>query len=125
MMRQTSAGLKGYETYRRRTGPAGLQTKQTETVNSITSPIVYNIFTETELMKTSHKLLLLGLTAAAGSATAVLADRKHPARAGLIGAASGFAAGLCAAVIYSRSGANGDVPYYSSSSPQYTDIDTV
>jgi hypothetical protein len=69
--------------------------------------------------------ILLGVVAVAGSAAAVLTDRRHPVRAGAFGAAAGLAAGLCATVVYDRFIARDDVPYYSSSSPQYYEAESL
>ena len=76
-------------------------------------------------MKRSQGLLILGVAAVAGSAAAALADRRHPVRAGMIGAVAGLAAGVFGAGLYSRVRAGEDVPFFSSSSPLYTDQETL
>lgn len=76
-------------------------------------------------MKRSQGLFILGLAAVAGSAAAALMDRRHPVRAGLIGAAAGMAAGVFGAGLYNRVRAGDDVPYFSSSSPLYADQETL
>ncbi len=71
--------------------------------------------------KTTY-LLLLGVSAAAGTALGMLADRRHPAQGGILGAAAGVVAGSVAAGVYQYIEAN-KIPYYSSASSLYEDLD--
>ena len=75
-------------------------------------------------MKKSQLFLWLGISAAAGAALGLLADRRHPAKGGLLGAAAGAAAGSVAAGIYQYKYRE-TVPYYSESSPLYEDSSTL
>lgn len=73
-------------------------------------------------MKKTDYLIWLGLAAAAGGAIGVFADRKNPARGGLLGAAAGAAAGVAAAGIREYA-AREKVPYYTSLSPLYEEAE--
>ena len=71
--------------------------------------------------KTTY-LLLLGISAAAGTALGMLADRRQPAKGGIFGAAAGVVAGSVAAGVYQYIEKN-KIPYYSSASSLYEDLD--
>ena len=76
-------------------------------------------------MKKSHYLIWLGISAAAGTVLGMLADRKHPAKGSLLGAAAGVVAGSVVAGVYQYVSAGEKVPYYSKSSPLYDELDTL
>ncbi|HMK48809.1 MAG TPA: hypothetical protein VK435_02055 [Thermodesulfovibrionales bacterium] len=76
-------------------------------------------------MKKDHYLLSLGVSAAAGTVLGLFADRRHPARGGLLGAAAGVVAGSIVAGFYHYVSAVEKVPYYSKSSPLYDELDTL
>jgi hypothetical protein len=76
-------------------------------------------------MKRSDYLIWLGISAAAGTALGMLADRKHPAKGSLLGAAAGVVAGSVAAGIYQYVTSGEKIPYYSKSSPLYDEVSTV
>jgi hypothetical protein len=76
-------------------------------------------------MKRSHYFISLGVAAAAGTALGMLADRKHTAKAGLLGATAGIVAGSVAAGVYHFITAEDKIPLYSTSSALYGDIETV
>jgi len=76
-------------------------------------------------MKRSDYLLWLGISAAAGTALGMLADRKHPAKGSLLGAAAGVVAGSIAAGIYQYVTSGEKIPYYSKSSLLYDETSTV
>ena len=69
-------------------------------------------------MKISQLFLWLGISAVAGAGLGLLADREHPAKSGLLGAAAGAATGSIAAGIYQYKYRE-TIPYYSESSPLY------
>jgi hypothetical protein len=73
-------------------------------------------------MNKATYLLLLGIAAAAGTTLGMLTDRRHPAKGGLLGAAAGVVAGSVAAGVYQYIEAN-KIPYYSSASSLYDDLD--
>jgi len=73
-------------------------------------------------MNKANYLLLLGIAAAAGTALGMLTDRRNPAKGGLLGAAAGVVAGSVAAGVYQYIEAN-KIPYYSSASSLYDDLD--
>jgi len=75
-------------------------------------------------MKRSHYFIWLGIAAATGSALGMLSDRKHPAKGGLLGATAGVVAGSVATGVYHYITAD-QVPYYSRSSSQYEELDTI
>jgi hypothetical protein len=76
-------------------------------------------------MKKSHYLIWLGISAAAGTFLGILADRKHPAKGSLFGAAAGVVAGSVVAGVYQYITAGEKVPYYSKSSPLYDELNTL
>ena len=76
-------------------------------------------------MKRSHYFIWLGISVATGSALGMLADRKHPAKGSLFGAAAGVVAGSVAAGIYEYVTSGEKIPYYSTSSPLYDEISSV
>ncbi len=75
-------------------------------------------------MKKATYLLLLGISAAAGTTLGMLADRRHPAKGGILGAASGIVAGSVAAGVFHYMETN-KIPYYSSASSLYEDLDLI
>lgn len=75
-------------------------------------------------MKKTDYLIMLGVAAAAGTAAGILADRKKPAKGGLLGAMACVVAGSVAAGVFHYV-TEEKVPYYSTSSPLYEDIDPV
>ena len=79
---------------------------------------------EQVFMKRSHYFIWLGIAAAAGTALGMLSDRKHPAKGGLLGATAGVVAGSVATGVYHYITAD-QVPYYSRSSSQYEELDTI
>ncbi|MBI5640874.1 MAG: hypothetical protein HZA17_10650 [Nitrospirae bacterium] len=76
-------------------------------------------------MKRSHYFIWLGIAAAAGTAIGMLADRRHPAKAGLLGVTAGIVAGSVSAGAYEYVTSGDKIPFYSKSSPLYDEIDTV
>ncbi|MEW6584554.1 MAG: hypothetical protein AB1442_02970 [Nitrospirota bacterium] len=76
-------------------------------------------------MKKSHYLICLGIAAATGTAFGMIADRKHPAKGSLFGAAAGVMAGSVAAAVYEYVTSREKVPYYSKASTLYQDFDTL
>ena len=76
-------------------------------------------------MKKSHYLLWLGISAAAGTVLGMLADRKHPAKGILFGAAAGVVAGSVVAGVYQYVTEGEKIPYYSKSSPLYDELNTL
>jgi hypothetical protein len=73
-------------------------------------------------MKKIDYLIWLGLATAAGGALGVLADRRNPAKGGLLGAAAGVAAGVAAVGAYEFA-TREEVPYYTSMSPLYEEAE--
>ncbi|HYQ48269.1 MAG TPA: hypothetical protein VEP69_04315, partial [Thermodesulfovibrionales bacterium] len=69
-------------------------------------------------------LMMLGIAAAAGAAAGMLADRKNPARGGVLGAAAAVVAGSVAAGVYRYMQVSG-IPYYSSASSLYEETDLI
>ena len=87
--------------------------------------VLYYVAKNTYPMKKSHYLIWLGITAGAGTVLGLLADRKHPAKGSLFGAAAGGVAGSVVAGVYQYVTAGEKVPYYSKSSPLYDELDTL
>jgi len=75
-------------------------------------------------MEKYEYLLMLGVSAAAGTALGMLADRRHTAKSGLLGATAGIVAGSVAAGVYQYIKGE-QVPYYSNESCLYEDIEAV
>lgn len=75
-------------------------------------------------MKKSDYIIWLGVAMAAGTAMGMLSDRKHPAKGSLLGATAGMVAGSVAAGVYEYISSE-KVPYYSSESPLYDDLDLI
>lgn len=75
-------------------------------------------------MKKADYLILLGIAAAAGTTLGILADRRHPAKGGLLGATAGVVAGSVAAGVYRYMEVN-RIPYYSSASSLYEELDLI
>lgn len=75
-------------------------------------------------MKKADYLILLGISAAAGTTLGMLADRRHPAKGGLLGATAGVVAGSVAAGVYRYMEVN-RIPYYSSASSLYDELDLI
>jgi hypothetical protein len=75
-------------------------------------------------MKKADYLILLGIAAAAGTVAGMLADRKKPAKGGILGASAGVIAGSVAAGVYHYMEVN-RVPYYSSASSLYDESDLI
>jgi hypothetical protein len=73
-------------------------------------------------MKRSHYLIWLCVSAAAGTAIGMLSERKHAAKAGLMGATAGIVAGSVAAATYEYVTSKEKLPYYSELSPLYDEI---
>ena len=73
-------------------------------------------------MNKANYLLVLGIAAAAGTALGMLVDHRHPAKGGILGAAAGVVASSVAAGIYHYIEVN-KIPYYSSASSLYNDLD--
>ncbi len=71
-------------------------------------------------MKISRFSIWFGIAAAAGAALGVLADRRHPVKGGVLGAALGVAGSVATAIYRYKSGEK--VPYYSESSALYGDV---
>jgi len=74
-------------------------------------------------MKNSRYLLWLGVATAAGTAAGMLADRREPARGGLLGGAAGMIAASVVTGFRECVSSRKSVPFYSSSSPLYDDTD--
>jgi len=70
-------------------------------------------------MKRSHYLIWLCVSAAAGTAAGMLSEKKHSAKAGLIGATAGIVAGSVAAATYEYVTSKEKFPYYSEFSALY------
>lgn len=81
------------------------------------------MFLETN-MKRSDYIIWLGVATAAGTAMGMLSDRRHPAKGSLLGATAGMIAGSVAAGVYEYISSE-KVPYYSTESSLYDDIDAV
>ncbi|MBI5849048.1 MAG: ammonium transporter [Nitrospirae bacterium] len=75
-------------------------------------------------MNKTRYLIWLGIATAAGTAMGMLSDRKHPAKGSLLGATAGMVAGSVAAGVYEYISSE-KVPYYSTESSLYDDIDSV
>jgi hypothetical protein len=75
-------------------------------------------------MKKADYLILLGIAAAAGTTLGILADRRYPAKGGILGATAGIVAGSVAAGVYQYIEAN-RIPYYSSASSLYDELDLI
>jgi hypothetical protein len=75
-------------------------------------------------MKSAQYFIWLGVATAAGTAIGMLSDRRHPAKGSLLGAAAGMVAGSVAAGVYQYISLE-KVPYYSTESSLYDDIDAV
>jgi hypothetical protein len=75
-------------------------------------------------MKKSDYMVWLGIATAAGTALGMLSDRKHPAKGSLLGATAGMIAGSVAAGVYEYISSE-KVPYYSSESSLYDDLDLI
>lgn len=75
-------------------------------------------------MNKRRYLIWLGVATAAGTALGVLSDRRHPAKGSLLGATAGMVAGSVAAGVYEYISSE-KVPYYSTESSLYDDIDAV
>ncbi len=73
-------------------------------------------------MNKTDYVIWLGLAAVAGGAIGILADRKKPAKGGLLGAVAGVAAGMVAAGVYEYSNRE-EIPFYTSLSPLYEEAD--
>lgn len=69
-------------------------------------------------------IILVGIAAAAGSFAGMLSDRKKPAEGGLLGAAAAVVAASVAAGVYQHVTSE-KVPYYSSQSSLYDELDPV
>jgi hypothetical protein len=76
-------------------------------------------------MKKSHYLIWVGISTATGTVLGMLADRKHPAKGSLFGAAAGVVAGSVVAGVYQYITAEEKVPYYAKSSPLYDELNTL
>lgn len=76
-------------------------------------------------MKKLNYLILLGVTAAAGTAAGILSNRDNPKQGGLIGAAAGLLAGSVAVEVYHRMTADDGIGYYTQSSPLYEDFEDI
>jgi len=71
-------------------------------------------------MKRSDYLIWLCVSAAAGTTIGMLSERKHAAKAGLVGAAAGMVAGSVAAATYEYVTSKKEkLPYYSEFSQLY------
>jgi len=75
-------------------------------------------------MNKSDYLLWLGVATAAGTALGMLSDRRHPAKGSLLGATAGMVAGSVAAGVYEYISSE-KIPYYSSESSLYGDLDLI
>jgi hypothetical protein len=75
-------------------------------------------------MKKSDYIIWLWVATAAGTALGMLSDQRHPAKGGLLGATAGMVAGSVAAGVYEYISSE-KVPYYSTESSLYSDIDAV
>ena len=75
-------------------------------------------------MKRSQYVIWLGIATAAGTALGMLSDRRHPAKGSLLDATAGMVAGSVAAGVYEYISSE-KVPYYSTESSLYGDIDAV
>lgn len=73
-------------------------------------------------MKRSNYLIWLCVSAAAGTAVGMLAERRQRVKGGLLGAAAGIVAGSVAAGVYEHVVEDERLPYYSEFSPLYEEI---
>ena len=76
-------------------------------------------------MKKSDFFILLGVAAAAGTTLGMLTDRKHPAKGGLLGTTAGIVAASAGAGVYHYITHVRNVPYYSSESSLYEELDSI
>jgi len=78
-------------------------------------------------MQESKYLLLLGMSAAAGSLTGILSNKRNPGLGALLGAAAGAAVGTVAAALYDhvKDLTDDGVDYYSDTSPLYQEFDDI
>lgn len=76
------------------------------------------------IMRKSQFVIWLGIATAAGTALGMLSDRKHPAKGSLLGATAGMVAGSVAAGVYEYISSE-KVPYYSTASSLYDDLDLI
>jgi hypothetical protein len=74
------------------------------------------------VMTRSNYLIWVCVAAAAGTTIGMLAERKHTARGGLLGATAGIVAGSVAAGVYEYVTSREKFPYYSELSPLYDEI---
>jgi hypothetical protein len=75
-------------------------------------------------MKKIDYIIWIGVATAAGTALGMLSDRRQPAKGSLLGATAGMVAGSIAAAVYEYISSE-KVPYYSTASSLYNDIDAV
>ncbi|MDP2157138.1 MAG: hypothetical protein Q8K68_05460, partial [Nitrospirota bacterium] len=75
-------------------------------------------------MKKSDYIIWLGVATAAGTAVGLLSDRRHSAKGCLLGATAGMVAGSVAAGVFEYISSE-KVPYYSSESSLYDDLDLI
>jgi hypothetical protein len=73
-------------------------------------------------MTRSNYLIWACVAAAAGATIGMLADRKHTARGGLLGATAGVVAGSATAGVYEYVTSREKFPYYTELSPLYDEI---
>ena len=76
-------------------------------------------------MKKADYLTLIGVAAAAGTVMGMLTDRKHPAKGGLLGVTAGIVAGSAGAGVYHYITSVRNIPYYSSDTSLYEELDTI
>lgn len=74
-------------------------------------------------MSAARHLVWLGAGAAIGVAVGAMVDAERPARGGLVGAAAGLIAGALLGELQRRASGNGDIGFYSASSPLYEESD--
>lgn len=76
-------------------------------------------------MRNSLYLMVLGMAAATGTVVGMYSHKERPVRGALWGAAAGALAGAAAAGVFDHMTRDQDIPFYSSSSPLYEDIESV
>jgi hypothetical protein len=86
--------------------------------------VIYTRLRDMDMRKSDY-LILLGVAAAAGTVLGMLSDRRHPGKGGLAGATAGIVAASAGAGMYHYIANVRNIPYYSSESSLYEDLNTI
>jgi hypothetical protein len=86
--------------------------------------VIYTRFGDMDMRKSDY-LKLIGVAAAAGTVLGMLTDRKHPAKGGLLGVTAGIVAASAGAGVYHYITSVRNIPYYSSESSLYEELDSI